>query len=91
MFCKFYLLNLICTNLAIPLVESCHEEGLRDSASTAPLALGAFKRSIVSYLVLFMPSRRPIAESDKERVHHAKSLSLTIDAQLSWTKHVDEI
>ena len=26
-----------------------------------------------------------------KRVHHTKSLGLTIDAQLSWSKHVDEI
>ena len=26
-----------------------------------------------------------------EKVDHIKSLGLTIDAQLSWTKHVDEI
>ena len=26
-----------------------------------------------------------------KRVEHTKSLGLTIDAQLSWSKHVDEI
>ena len=26
-----------------------------------------------------------------KRVDHTKSLALTIDAQLSWSKHVDEI
>ena len=32
-----------------------------------------------------------IDEKTIDRVDHAKSLSFTIDAQLSWSKHVDEI
>ena len=34
-----------------------------------------------------------ISTGDKtiKRVDHTKSLGLTIDAQLSWSKHVDEI
>ena len=41
-----------------------------------------------------MPNvRRLISIDDRtiKRVEHTKSLGLTIDAQLSWSKHVDEI